>query len=298
MSIFDNVTPQLVDFFLPQHDGYPEELAELDTREALMQAADDAGAVVTEFSNAYYIEPKDRPELARHLTETKNWGINFLDRYTNQNPTHECTCHSLRACFESAWNRQRSISLGGPVAGQRLDISAKSASVWVSPLSIYAEANPRERGGANVQQVLRIAAKRGFLPETIQPKDYNFKHALHGTVGKGGINQAKGPWTPVSRFPDGWTDTSKHFRPLEYIFPENMDQGECLLLNKLMIGVGRQGHAIPYGAIDYDKDLIAYPDSYDVTRFDSFRTARSCIGNGSFAIVTTTVPDDWDKPAG
>lgn len=293
------VSPALIDVVLPFESGYPEHLAKLDTRDALMQAAEDGGAIITEFPESWWIEPKEWPEVARYLTENKLWGMDYLDRFTNQSPTHECTCHSLRACFEAARNLARAISFGGPVAGERLPASATSGSVWVSPLSIYAEANPRKTGGANVQQVLRIAAKRGFLPESIQPRDYGFKHTLVGTTGKGGINQAHGKWVAVKDFPDGWQEgTAKHFKPLEYFFPENIEHAVCALLNRRLVGVGRSGHAIPWGKFDPDEKLFAYTDSYDVVRYDSWNTAKRCAGNGSFVIVTTNVPDDWDHPAG
>jgi hypothetical protein len=42
---------------------------------------------------------------------------------------------------------------------------------------------------------------------------------------------------------------------------------------------------------------MAYPDSYNVTRYDSDQTARSA-WRGSFAIATVTLPDDWSRPAG
>lgn len=292
------VNPALIDFFQPAHDGYPEELAKHDTRENLYGAAEEAGAVVTEFPDSLWIEQSEWADRARENDENKSWGMDYLDRFTNQNPTHECTCHSLRANFEAARNRERRISFGGPVAGKRLDLSAQSASVWVSPLSIYAEANPRQWGGANVQQVLRIAAKRGFLPETIQPRDYGFKHTLIGTCGKGGVNQSHGSWVKLSNFPEGWEETAKHFKPQEFIFPENVEQAVCLLLHGFLVSVGRKGHAIPYGKYDPAERLFAYTDSYDVVRYDSWGTARSCAGDGSFSIVSVTTPDDWDKPAG
>jgi hypothetical protein len=291
------VDPALIDVFFP-HDGYPEELAKEDTRENMKGAAEEAGAVVTDFPEGLWIEPSQWAEIARQNTEYKSWGMDYLDRFTNQNPTHECTCHSLRANMEAAWNRSRRISFGGPVAGKRLEQSAKSGSVWLSPLSVYAEAQPRQWGGANVQQVLRIAAKRGMLPEPIQPRDYGFKHTLHGTTGKGGVNQAKGPWVKLSNFPDGWEETAKHFKPLEFIFPDSIEQAVSLLLHGFLVSVGRKGHAIPWGKFDPDEKLFPYTDSYDVIRYDSWSTARGCAGNGSFSIVSVTTPDDWDKPAG
>lgn len=293
------VNPALIDVFFPAHDGYPEHLAREDTRENMRGAAEEGGAIVTEFPQSLWIEPNRWAEVARENTANKTWAHNYIDRYTNQSPTHECTCHSLMQNALAAWNRARRISLGdGPIAGQRLETSAKSASVWLSPLSVYSEANPRKTGGANVQQVLRIMAKRGALPEPIQPRDYGFKRTLHGTTGKGGINQAKGPWVPVSKFPDGWEETAKHFKPLEFIFPDDIEQAVCLLLHGFAVSVGRKGHAIPWTMFDPDEKLFPYPDSYDITRYDSWSTARSCAGNGSFSIVSMTTPDDWDKPAG
>jgi len=42
--------------------------------------------------------------------------------------------------------------------------------------------------------------------------------------------------------------------------------------------------------------LLAYPDSYDVIRYDSERTARGA-WDGSFCIVSVTEPADWSNPA-
>lgn len=291
------IDPSLIDVVLPEHDGYPEELAKEDTRENLCAAAEEAGAVVTDFPNSLWIEPREWADRCDYNTENKLWGMDFLDRFTNQQPTHECTCHSLRACFEGARNRQRAMSFGGPIAGKRLAKSARTGSVWVSPLSIYIEANPAQWGGANVRQVLYIAAKRGFLPEPIQPKDYGFKHTLHGTTGKGGINQATGPWVRLRDLPEDHEETSQHFKPLEFIFPETIEQHICLLIHGFLVGVGRDGHAVPHGKFLHKEKLFPYTDSYDVVRYDSYNTARRTVG-GSFAIISTTTPDDWNNPAG
>ena len=167
----------------------------------------------------------------------------------------------------------------------------------MSPLSVYSEANPDRWGGANVRQVLEIAVRRGMLPDTIQPHDYGFRHTLQGTSGEGNSNQSGGKWIPVSRFPDGWKETARHYRPLEVIFPDSYEQAVCCVLAGLVVSVGRRGHAVPWARWMNDKRLMAYPDSYDVTRYDSEKTARSA-WKGSFAIATVTIPDFWDKPAG
>lgn len=299
-----NIDPKLIDHVLPDHDGYPEELQAEDTREQLMCAVEESGAVVTKFPDHLWIEPKDWREASEQAKKTRTRPIDYRDRFTNQGSgnggysTHECTTHCFVACFEMAWNRQRSIPIGPPVVGKRLDISAESASVWFSCLSLYAEANPREWGGAGVRQILSIAARRGMLPDKIQPRDYGFKHTLHGTCGAGGINQSRGKWTPLSQFPDGWQDgTAKNFKPLEYIFPDTWEQHVCLLIQGRAVGVGRDGHSVPHSFWDDENKLAGYLDSYDVIRYDSINRIRSTVG-GSYAIESTTVPDDWDHPAG
>ena len=298
----NTINPSLVDVTLPDESGYPPELAAQDTRDALYSAVDEAGALVTAFPDHLWIDPKDWADAARENDKNRTWPLDYIDRFTNQGAgnggysTHECTCHSLSRGFEAAWNRQRKIAVGPPVPGKRLEASAKSASVWVSPLSIYCEANPRQWGGAMVRGVLSIATRRGFLPDKIQPRDYGFKHALHGTCGAGGVNQSRGPWTLVSGFPQGWEETAKNLRPREYIFPDSWKQTVCLVLHGFVVCVGRAGHAVPYVKWMAGDNVMQYTDSYDVFRYDSISRIRSTVG-GAFAIVSTTVPDDWDKPA-
>lgn len=294
---FAPVDPALVDVVLPP-SGYPVEIQSVDTRDALMSAA---GSTSRDFPKSLWIEPKDWAKKARENDEYHTWPMNYVDRYTNQNPTHECTCHSLTRNAEAARNRQRGIIFAdGPKKGYRYGESAKG-SVWLSPLSVYAEANPGQWGGANVRQVLEIAARRGFLPDKTQPHAYGFKHDLVGTAGQGNTNQSNGSWVRLSQFPDGWQETAKWFKPQEVVFPDSWEQAVCLVLNGIAVSVGRNGHAVPWTFLTFDGDNLktaGYADSYDVTRYDSLGTIRGCGGNGSFAIVSMTAPDDWMKPAG
>ena len=291
---FARIDPSLIDVRLPEHDGYPAHLAAEDTRDALQDVCGDAARSMPA---SWMIDPRDWPDAARDNDRFGTWGLNYIDRFTNQHSTHECTTHSLRANFEAARNRERAISYAeGPKKDFRYPESAKAGSVWLSPLSVYCEANPRQWGGANVRQVLEIAVRRGMLPETVQPAEYGFKHALHGTCGKGGMNQASGDWVSLSRLPEGWEETAKLFRPLEVIFPASYEEAVSCLLRGLVVSVGRDGHAVPYAKYMAGERLACYVDSYDVLRYDSERTMKSS-WRGSFAIVTTTKPDDWSKPA-
>ena len=288
------IDPSLIDVFPSEHDGYPDHLAAEDTTDALRDAC---GSASREFPRSMWIEPREWAARAAENDRYGLWAMNYIDRFTNQHPTHECTCHSLRANLEAARNRARGVIYpDGPVVGRRYAESGDHGSVWLSALSVYAEANPRQWGGANVRQVLEIAVRRGMLPDRTQPRDYGFRHTLTGTSGKGNSNQSGGAWVSVSRFPDGWEETAKDFRPLEVIFPESYEEAICCLLHGLAVSVGRSGHAVPWARWVAGQRLCSYPDSYDIVRHDSERTAKSA-WRGSFAIASVTLPDDWSRPA-
>lgn len=289
------IDPYLVDVFPDEHDGYPDHLAAEDTTDALRDAC---GSASRAFPDALWIEPRDWADKAADNDRHNTWAMNFVDRYTEQTPTHECTAHSLCVNFSVARNRARGVIYReGPRDNFRYEESKTAGSVWPSPLSVYAEANPSRWGGANVRQVLEIAVRRGILPDTLQPRDYGFKHALPGTSGKASYNQSGGKWVSLGRFPEGWRDTAAHLRPLEVVFPESYEQAVCLVLHGHPLSVGRHGHAVPWCQWVANERLMAYPDSYRITRYDSERTARSA-WRGSFSILSVTLPDDWSRPAG
>lgn len=295
MNSFEQIDPALVDVFPSDHDGYPADLAAGDTPDVLR---DMCGSASREFGDHLWIEPREWEDWARRNDDLNTWPVNFCDRFTNQTPNHFCTCHSLGTNFEICRNKHRGIIFpDGPKKDFRYEESKASGSVWVSPMSVYAEANPREWGGASIRHVLDICIRRGFLPDKLQPRDYGFEHTLAGTTGKGGLNQSRGSWTPVSRFPEGWKETAKNFRIQEVIFPENAEQVMSLILHGFSVCVGRNGHAVPYALANVRDKRIGYIDSYDVIRWDSWNTVRQA-ARGSYAIVSVTTPDDWDKPAG
>ena len=294
------IDPRLIDVFPAEHDGYPDHLAAEDTTDALRDAC---GSASREFPAALWIEPRDWAERAAANDAANCWAMNYLDRFTHQGAgngrrgTHECTAHSLRANLEAARNRARGVIYrDGPRAGYRYPESGQFGSVWLSPLSVYAEANPRQWGGANVRAVLEIAVRRGMLPDRVQPAKYGFRHTLPGTSGRGNENQSGDSWVALNRFPAGWEETARHFRPLEVIFPESYEQAVCLVLHGMAVSVGRNGHAVPWCRWIHGQRVMAYPDSYDIVRGDSERTARSA-WRGSFAIASCTLPDDWSRPA-
>ena len=299
INSFAPLNPALLDFRLPEHDGYPADKAAGDTRDVLW---DVCGAASRKFPKSFEVEPRHWAERARENDKYHTWGINYLDRFTNQPPTHECTAHSLQANGSGARNRHRGIIFkDGPVKDFRYAESATSGSVWFSCMYPYNIANPGIRGGAGVREVLEIVCDKGFLPEHTQPRDYGFKHTVPGTMGAGNNNQSKGKWVSEDDLPDGYEETAKHFKPLEIVFPESFEEFICMILGGVLMSVGRDGHAVPEAFLKFNEndELIGagYSDSYNVIRYDSVRTLRSC-WRGSFGIVTMTKPDSYDKPAG
>ena len=274
----------LVDFVHPDgYSGYIDDGSDNSDEFSMMGARD--------FPESLFIPESDWKDKARENDEKKLWAESFRNRFTNQANTHECTSHSMIQGAEAAYNRSR-LGAGVPV--------------FFSPLSVYAEANPRERGGANCRNVLEIAINRGILPDHAGPDGLDaqkklFKATMQGTAGKGNKNQTSGPFIQVGDFPGAWKETAKHFRPLatDVINPRTVEECICLILHGAVINVGRSGHAVPWNRLVWrdGKMHAAYSDSYDVIRFDSYNTMRGAVG-GASSIWTMTAPDDWNDPAG
>jgi hypothetical protein len=295
IDAFKPINPKLIDTPQPE-DGYPDHLAAEDTIDVM---SDLCGAASREFPRAsLWLDRQQREDKARENDKNHTWGINFLDRFTNQSPTDECTTHMLRAEFEGCRNRMLGLIYpNGPRKDFRYEESSRG-SVWAAPLSVYAEANPRKDGGATCGQVLNIAIKRGFLPEKIQPYDYGFKHTLQGTTGKGGKNQSSGPWVALKNFPDGWQDTAAWLKPLEVVFTTDPEEALCGILNGRILGYGRNRHAVPPCLYNVKSNAIGYVDSYDRVLWDSWATFSRAVRSGVHWIESVAVPDDWMKPAG
>ena len=103
MNSFERIDPKLIDVVLPP-SGYSPEMEAEDTTLNVRLAC---GAAARDFPQSLWIEPRDWADKARDNDKYHIWPLNYIDRYTNQDPTHECTCHSLRTNAEAARNRQR-----------------------------------------------------------------------------------------------------------------------------------------------------------------------------------------------
>jgi len=249
-----------------------------------------------DFPQSLWIEPKDWGDVAAENDKYDMWPESTrkaLGRFTNQSPTHECTCHSLTQGFEAATRVQYGMT----------ETQGRKGNPCVSQLSIYAEANPRIRGGANCLTVLRIAMERGFLPEPIRGQDQIFEHTLHGTQGKGNEDNSSGPWVRLSDFPDGWEETGELLRPDEAVNPSSLEECVCLVLNKYVINVGRNGHAVPWNHVTWNRFdsrnplsglTMWYADSYDRILGDSLRTAQRAV-SGSSSITRVTRCDIYEQ---
>lgn len=259
----------------PGDSGYPDDLAAEDTVENLFGLD---RSIVKAVPGAYHIPERQWKEKAAENDRLKLWPEDYRKRFTNQSPTHECTCHGLIQNMEICLNRQNAAD--------------KNDWVFLSPLSVYAEANPNKWGGSSGSRTLGIAMRRGVLPDKISPNADEFEHTLHGTEGKGNDTQSSGPWVRYPQgFPEGFEQTARRFKPLEVLNPSSFEELICVVLNGGAVTVGRNGHMLTYVAIVWrDGRLHAMTiDSYDRHTFDDERTIRRAV-SGSYAITSM---QDW-----
>jgi hypothetical protein len=265
--------------------GYNDEISKEDSIDNF------AAAGFVDFPDHLWIEPKDWEDYAAQNDKYQTWARDYSNRFTNQSPTTECTCHCLLQCAESTYNKQR----GG---------ITKNA-VWFSALGVYEEADPSGRSGASVVGVLKIAMRRGMVPEYDGPdgpgtQKAKYKFTRSGTRGKGNSTQSgNGSWLRFNSYPSDFELTSRHFKPLEIINIDSWEQHFCLLLHGYAVGNGRNGHSIPHmRAVKRDGVWYSeYKDSYDRFLYDSISTVKRGV-NAAYCIASFTQPDDWSKPAG
>lgn len=285
------IDPKLIDVFDVQ-GGYIG--GEEDTPDGLFSAC---GSSARKFPKSMIVPRDVRKDMARENDRLKTWGANYLDRQGHQGGSDECASHAFTRSCEGARNRHRGIIYpDGPKKDFRYPDSSKG-SVWLSPLSLYNEANPGVRGGSNIVRNANIAQRRGILPDRIQPADYGFRHTLSGTAGgRESMNQSSGPWVSVRNMPEGWEDTARHFRPLEIFIIENEDEGISALLHGGVIVYGRRGHAVPVCKWEHEQNVFQYCDSYLRLLYDSASTFRSAC-EGAVCVWTVEQPSNWSNPA-
>lgn len=281
-SSFDHQFDEaLLDFVHPEETGYSEDVSKHDGIEAFA----DAGFI--DFPSELYVDPKDYDKFAEERDATKTWALDFSNRFTNQSPTHECTTHAFIQGFECTYNMQ----LGGLFY-----------PVWVSPLSLYSEANPRVRGGAIVKEIARIALRRGVLPEYNGPNGQGtqrqfFKHTLNCSAGNS--DRDGGPWVALRNFPEGWESTAACFMPDKIINIRYWEEHMSLLFRGYCVPNGRSGHSIPHmRAVKQGGNWYScYKDSYDILRYDSIRNVRNGVGS-AYCIMSVKRPVAPDRPCG
>jgi hypothetical protein len=281
------INPRYVDWSPEREDetGYDPEIAVFDSLESLsaLSASRDFGP--HDSSNPLWVDPKDWKDVARENDRLKIWPENWRNRYTHQarrRSSHECTCHAFLQNFEIAWNRQA---------------MSKDFAIWVSALSLYSRANPSRWGGSYMQKTLGIGVEEGILPDNDGPagpgtQKNKFEHTLKNSSGDG-------IWIAEREFPNNWELTARHFRATEYINIRHWHEHVCLVLRGYCVSNGRRGHAIPHVQIVWGQNGDLYSkasDSYDRHILDSERLIKEGVG-GAYAIVSTTIPSDWTRPA-
>lgn len=246
------------------------------------------GAGAVSFPDSMRIPRSEWDDWIAEHEKHKSSADDYSARFTHQGNSHECVCHASIQSFEIAYNRQLGLN----------------RAVYFSPLALYTRiTGGRQWGGSVVNDALRELMNRGAIPEFDGPEWLGgkggqskfFKACVQQTSGRSEDHwPAKGFVTP-SRLPEGWQDTSRHFRVLEaYYIPDREAHFSALLRGWCVVN-GRSGHSIPHVKVvkSNGRYLSRYKDSYNVYRYDS-----EGMTGGGFAIRSVTIPDDPARPAG
>jgi hypothetical protein len=246
-----------------------------------------AGA--TRFPDYLRIPRKDWDEWINNNDKNRTAPINYSARYTHQGNSHECVCHATTQSFEIAYNRQ---------------FASTKYAVYGSPLALYTRiTGGRQWGGSNVMDALREMMANGMIPEYDGAEwmggklgQYkHFKHTVHQTSGRSESHWPTKGWITPSRLPEGWKQTARHFRVLEAWTIPDAEAHASALLRGLCVVNGRQGHSIPHVQLvkSNGRYYSKYRDSYNEDRYDS-----ESLWGGGFAIVSVTIPQERENPAG
>lgn len=246
-----------------------------------------AGAV--NFPDSLVIPRSEWDHWISENDKHKSSGFDYSARWTHQGNSHECVSHASIQSFEIAYNRQ--------FAGLKY-------AFYGSPVALYTRiTGGRQWGGSNVNDALREMMARGVIPEHDGPdwlggkggQAKRFKATVQQTAGRTEEHWPTKGWITERQFPQGWEQTSRHFRVLEAFYIGSREQHFSALLHGYGIVNGRSGHSICHCKCvkSNGKYLSMYRDSYNRDLYDS-----EGMTGGGYAIAVVTSPDDPTKPAG
>lgn len=159
----------------------------------------------------------------------------------------------------------------------------KDRVVHLSAMSLYKRIGSGPNSGAMVSDGLDEMAERGVLPLDDEANKARFKHTMPNTG-----------WS--NRYPEGWEETAKMFRAVEWFVINSRAGLITALLNQHPVVVGRAGHSICYCRPMYEgtKLFVKYKNSWgawgdDGYGYDSENLIRSSSG-WAFALRAVVVP--------
>ena len=215
----------------------------------------------------------------------------YLEPWNNQTPESSCVYNSAEGGWRYLWNRQL-----GPAFGMKC-----------SPMSGYINQTTRRHTGSTMWGAMEWMTEVGLLPEkSSRYTDAAGLLACHGrsvALCRHTFHQNT-PFVQRSALPDGWRSTAKHFRVLEWIRIDTVEQFASALLHRLPIIYGRQRHCILGSDLvqdDRGRWLVEYLDSYGPGRGDNGRlydTEANWSTGGAWAAASVVVPDNPLRPAG
>lgn len=217
-----------------------------------------------------FLVPRDEWRDRIHEREEAGHSLKNYHPYVyNQHPESSCVYNAAAGCLTI----RRNIQLG------------EKWQVVLSPMSGYGQVARYRHSGSTMWGALGWTSEHGLLPS--DRYGGRFPHEFHEN-------------RPFDRrLPDGWEDTARHFRAIEWFRVDSREQFASALLHDMPICYGRSGHSICAEDLIYDtgrrRFYVRYCDSYGLGRGDDGRlydSERMWATGGAWACRQVTQPDD------
>lgn len=183
---------------------------------------------IPSFSSAIPLVPSSQwKELCRKIEETKSSGAYLVTRIYNQGQEGSCVANAAAQAHEIC----QALQFG------------HSQVVPLSAISLYKRIGTSPGSGAYLKDALAEMQSRGILPLNTADNQVRYPHTMPAT----GF---------YSRFPDGWEETAKRFRLVEYYRTWDLDELISALLLGFPVMVARRQHAICYVQPFYKDDSL------------------------------------------
>lgn len=205
---------------------------------------------------------------------------NYTPKVFDQHPESSCVLNASAGAIMRVYARQ--VGMG-------------ARWVVLSPMATYCQMTHRRHSGTYMWRALEYTQKDGMIPSS----DYKdqatiFRHTFHENT----------PWSRPNDLPDGWKQTARHFRPLEWLRIDNEEQFGSSLLHQCPIVYGRSGHSMVAEDLVLDgRNFLARTcDSYGFRNRDGtgriYDSRRKWSTAGAWALRAVNMPHDVAMPAG